>query len=54
MFNSMNMHMPVVIVLIVVVLVVVAAGLFVAVRVAGQRVFDDESASANRPPEGPP
>jgi len=39
----MNMHMPVVIALVALFLLVLVAGLFVAVRVVGQRVVDDES-----------
>ncbi|MBA2561263.1 MAG: hypothetical protein H0V07_15530 [Propionibacteriales bacterium] len=51
MFDSMNMHMPVVVVVFALILIVVAAGLFVAVRVAGQRIFDDEASEPTSPPD---
>ncbi len=42
MFDSMHMHMPVVIAIFAVLLLIILAGLFVAVRVIGQRVVEDE------------
>jgi len=48
-FDSMNMHMPVVIALVALFLLVLVAGLFVVVRVVGQRVVDDEASG----PVGP-
>jgi len=49
-FDSMNMHMPVVIALVALFLLVLVAGLFVVVRVVGQRVVNDESSGG---PVGP-
>lgn len=52
MFDSMNMHTPWVVVFVAVFLLVVVAGLFVVMRVAGQRVVDAKTPEqTRRPPE---
>lgn len=50
MFDSMHMHMPVAIALVALLLVLVAAALFVAVRIVGQRVVNDEASESHRRP----
>ncbi|MBA2445086.1 MAG: hypothetical protein H0V49_07125 [Nocardioidaceae bacterium] len=52
MFDSMNMHTPLVVALVALFLLVVVAGFFVVARVVGQRVVDDEaSEDIRRPPD---
>lgn len=54
MFDSMHMNMPVVIALIALLVIVVAGGLFVGVRLMGQRAVENEQAGqARRPPRRP-
>lgn len=48
MFDSMNMHTPLVVALVALFLLVVVAGFFVVARVVGQRVVDDEAAEHPR------
>lgn len=45
MFDSMNMHMPMVIALVALFLLLLISGLFVAVRVVGQRAVEDDASS---------
>ena len=51
MFDSMNMHMPTVIFFVALLGLLVISGLYVAIRLAGQRVVDKEA--AGRVPPAP-
>ncbi|MEJ7708010.1 MAG: hypothetical protein WKF82_12510 [Nocardioidaceae bacterium] len=49
MFDSMQMHMPVVVALVAAFLFLLLGALFVAVRVLGQRAVDEKPSERTRP-----
>ncbi len=53
MFDSMNMHMPVVIIIVVVLLALLFAGFLIAIRVVGARIQNQEASGTQPEAEGP-